>query len=343
MAFKVSNETKVGAFTAIAITLLILGFNFLKGNNPLKKSQYFYAKFEAIEGLVAANPVMMNGLVVGTVYKTEPADEFLTSILVTIRLTEPIVIPTDSKATIKGNLLSTPVIEITKGVATTYLNKGDTIQTLSSSGFLGTVLEQLGPTQTKLNSALGNMDSLLLSANKILDANTQANLRLSMAHLSTITSNLVKTTQELNKLLSSNQNTLKVTLDNLQTTSKQMQTGTENLPAITANMEKVTKELSEAEFGKMVKNLDATISELQTTIQKVNDKDGTVGALLNDRKMYDNLTSAVNSLNLLMQDLRLNPKRYVNVSVFGKKDKSTPLMKPMAEDSITQEQFKPNK
>ncbi len=340
MAFKVSNETKVGAFTAIAITLLILGFNFLKGNNPLKKSQYFYAKFEAIEGLVAANPVMMNGLVVGTVYKTEPADEFLTSILVTIRLTEPIVIPTDSKATIKGNLLSTPVIEITKGVATTYLKKGDTIQTLSSSGFLGTVLEQLGPTQTKLNSALGNMDSLLLSANKVLDANTQANLRLSMAHLSTITSNLVKTTQELNKLLSSNQNTLKVTLDNLQTTSKQMQTGTENLPAITANMEKVTKELSEAEFGKMVKNLDATISELQTTIQKVNDKDGTVGALLNDRKMYDNLTSAVNSLNLLMQDLRLNPKRYVNISVFGKKDKSTPLMKPMAEDSITQEQFR---
>jgi phospholipid/cholesterol/gamma-HCH transport system substrate-binding protein len=162
-----------------------------------------------------------------------------------------------------------------------------------------------------------------------------------MAHLSAITANLVKTTQELNKLLASQQNTIKTTLDNLQATSQQVKTGTENLPVITSNLEKVTKELSEAEFGKMVKNLDATIGELQSTLQKVNDKDGSVGALLNDRKMYDNLASSLNSLNLLMQDLRLNPKRYVNISVFGKKDKSTPLMKPMDEDSVTQEQFKP--
>jgi phospholipid/cholesterol/gamma-HCH transport system substrate-binding protein len=339
MAFKVSNETKVGALTAIAITLLILGFNFLKGNNPMKTSRYLYAKFSSIEGLVPANPVICNGLVIGSVYKTEPNDPYLNSILVTIRLTENIELPDDSKATIKGNLLSTPAVEIEKGIATTYLQKGDTIQTEVSSGFMGEVLEQLGPTQAKLNSALGGLDTLLGNANQVLDANAQANLRHTLASLAEVTANLAKTTKTLNTLLASQNNTITSALGNFETTSRNLSEGTKNLPDITRNLEKVSQQLSEAEVKKLVSDLDATVLSLKTTMEKLNDKGNTVGALMNDRKLYDNLNSTMNSVNLLMQDLRLHPKRYVNVSVFGKKDKSVPLMKPMEEDSVTQEQI----
>jgi phospholipid/cholesterol/gamma-HCH transport system substrate-binding protein len=340
MAFQVSNETKVGVLTTLSITLLILGFNFLKGNNPMKKSQYLYAKFPAIEGLVEANPVICNGLVIGNVYKTEPADELMSAILVTIRITENVKIPTDSRAVIKGNLLGTPAVEINKGVATTYLNKGDTIFTIPASGFMSEVLDQLGPTQQKLNNALGGLDTLLNNANNVLDAQSQQNLRQTIAQLSLITGNLAKTTASLNTLMAQQNNAITSAIANLEATSKQVKDGTAALPDIMQNMDKFSKNLSESDIKKLMNDLNGTIASLNTTLAKLNQKDNSIGALMNDKKLYDNLASTTNSLNLLLQDLRLHPKRYVNVSVFGKKDKSDPLMKPMAEDSVTQEQKK---
>lgn len=340
MSFSVSNETKVGAITALAITSLILGFNFLKGNNPMKKSQYLFAKFNSIEGLVTANPVICNGLVVGSVYKTEPADPYLNDILVTIRITEPIMIPKDSRAIIKGNLLSTPAVEIIKGTTSVYFQKGDTITTEQSSGFMGEVLEQLGPTQMRLNSALGHLDTLLVNTNNVMDANAQANLRMVIAHMNEVSANLSHSTASLNKLLKDQNNSIVSTLGNLESMSKNLNQGTRNLPAITQNIESVTKQVEEADLKKIIKDMDATLVNLNSTLKKLENPDGSVGALLNDRRLYDNLSSTMNSMNLLLQDLRLHPKRYVNVSVFGKKDKSIPLMRPMDEDSITQEQIR---
>lgn len=340
MAWNVSNEVKVGAVTAISITLLILGFNFLKGNNPLKRSQYIYAKFESIEGLVPSNPIVMNGLVIGSVFKAEPSDEFLSSVLITIRLSEAVKIPKDSKAIIKGNLLSTPVVEIQKGIATEYLAKGDTLITEESSGFLGAVLEQLGPTQQTLNKTLREMDTLLSSTNRVLDVKAQDDLRQTLSNLSRITQQLAETSVSVNKLLQQQQNALTETIGNLRATSVQVKEGTQNLPAITKNLETSTKKLSELELQATVSKLNETLEQMNATLGKVNDQNGSVGALLNDRRLYDNLSSTVNSMNLLLQDLRLHPKRYVNVSVFGRKAKSEPLMRPMDEDSITQEQIR---
>jgi phospholipid/cholesterol/gamma-HCH transport system substrate-binding protein len=342
MALNISNEVKVGALTAISITLLILGFNFLKGNNPMKRSQYIFAKFEKIEGLVPSNPVLMNGLVIGSVYNTEPADEYLNEVLVTIRLNEPVKIPKDSKATIKGNLLSTPVIEITKGSLAAYLSKGDTIQTMESSGFIGSIMEQLGPTQKSLNIALLQLDTLLAGANEVLNARGKEDLRQILSNLSVVTAELAEATTSVNSLLKQQQNGLKSTFENLQATSNQLKEGTKNLPAILENLKTTTDKLSELELKNTLTTLDKTLDEVNNTLAKVQSKEGTIGALLSDRKLYNNLTTTSNSLNLLLQDLRLHPKRYINVSVFGKKDKTTPLMKPMQEDSVTQEQFKNN-
>src|SRR4029078_11565388 len=152
MAFKLSNETKVGALTAISITLLILGFNFLKGKNLTKKSRYLFARFQKIDGLVAANPVVMNGLSIGSVYTAEPGDADLNWILVTIRLDEEINIPTNSAATIKTSLLGSTSLEIIKVNATTHLQPGDTLQTLNSPGIFGGVMSKLEPTQKNLDN-----------------------------------------------------------------------------------------------------------------------------------------------------------------------------------------------
>lgn len=337
--FKVSNETKIGALAAISITMLILGVNFLKGRNPTRKSSYLYAKFAKIDGLLVANPVVMSGLNIGTIYKTEPADADLSAVIVTIRLDRKINIPDNSVGEIAVTLLGSGSLVITKGQSTSFLKSYDTLLTTTAVGFMGGISAKLEPTQAKLNAALTNVDSLLKTINQTLNARAQADLQQSLANFAIITNNLTKTTAELNTLLGANGNLAKTTA-NLASFSDGLEGVKNKLPAITQNLETSTKNLSTLELDKTLKQVDETLAAFKTTIAKLNSNDGTLGLLMNDRKMYNNLTSTVNSLNLLLQDLRISPKRYVNVSVFGKKNKSEPLMRPMAEDSITQEQRK---
>jgi phospholipid/cholesterol/gamma-HCH transport system substrate-binding protein len=338
MAFKISNETKVGALTAISITLLILGFNFLKGKNLTKKSRYLYARFQKIDGLVTANPVVMNGLSIGSVYKAEPGDLDLNWVLITIRLDEAINIPVNSVGTIKSTLLGSSSLDIIKGDAKTHLQPGDTLRTLDSGGFFGSMLSKLEPTQKNLDNILLSADTLIGNVNDIFDERAKADLRQSLSNLSSVTHNLTATTASLNALLNAETGVISKTFANLESFSKSLNSVQERLPVIANNLETTTKNLSQLEFDRTLKSVEKTMADLNLLIEKANSTSGTLGALINDKKLYNNLTSTVNSLNLLMQDLRLNPKRYVNISVFGKKDKSQPLMRPLAEDSVTQEQ-----
>jgi phospholipid/cholesterol/gamma-HCH transport system substrate-binding protein len=338
MAFKISNETKVGALTAISITMLILGVNFLKGRNPTKKTRYLYAKFTKIDGLLPANLVQMNGLSIGSVYETKAGDADLNWVLVSIRLDEDINIPANSLATIKSSLLGTNSLEIIKGDSVVHLKPGDTLKTLDSGGFLGGALSKLEPTQRNLDAVLKSVDSLAGNVNSLFDERTKGDLKQTLANLSAISGNLTITTASLNNLLNAQTGTVTKTLKNLESFSSSLSALETKLPGIANNLEVTTSRLSKLEFDKTLASLNKSIDDLQNILQRANSTSGTLGALINDKRLYDNLSSTVNSLNLLMQDVRLHPKRYVNISVFGKKDKSTPLMRPLAEDSITQEQ-----
>ena len=341
MAFKISNETKVGALTAIAITLLILGFNFLKGKTVFKSGHYLNAKFATIDGLLPAHPVQMNGYTIGSVYTTTPTNKELDSIIVTIKLNADLNIPANSVATIKGNPLGTPSMVIVKGDANFFLKNDDTIRTIPPGGFLAGLTDKVDPTLAKINIALGTIDTVMRNFNSILDPTAKGNLQQVLANFNTASANLVQTTASLNGLLNAQTGSISKTMHNLQDFSQTLSDSKERISGTLQNLETTTANLSKMDLDKTVQQLNATIAQLQTAIKKLDNTDNTVGALLNDKKLYNNLTSTVNSLNLLMQDLRLNPKRYVNISVFGgKKGKGDPLMKPLAEDSLTQEQFK---
>ena len=345
MAFKVSNETKVGALTAVSIALLILGFNFLKGHS-LSSKTFLYSKFKSVDGLVVSNPVNINGFQVGTIAEIGESDENMSSILVKIKIVKDVKIPTTSKAIVRSNPLGTTTLEIVLDTLNTvaYAKDGDYLASSTSPGLLGGINDaidkKLQPTIDQVRATLITLDTLLYNFNTVLDPNTKGNMQSVIANANKATASIVQSTASLSTLLNTQTGALAKSLDNVAVFSKSLADSRDKITGIMDNVEKTTATLSRMELDKTIRQMNEAVSGLKATIEKVNSTDGTLGSLINDKKMYNNLTSTINSMNLLMQDLRLHPKRYVNVSVFGKKDKSEPLMKPMSEDSITQEQIR---
>lgn len=325
---KISNETKVGSLTAIAIVILILGFNFLKGKNLADRSDKIYAEFPAVDGLQVSNPIFINGLQVGKVYRMEEKDKNLSGVIVTISLTKDINIPKNSVATIGSELLGTTSVKIRLGSSADYIQDGDTLQTAKTLGLADKLQSSLDPTLASVNKTLGSLDLVLQNLNSVLDPHTKNNLQ-------TIVANLTTSSKSLEKLLDAQTGMLAKTLSNTESVTGNLAKNNEKINTSIDNLEKATGKLANAKFDEAVASLQSTLSKLEATMVKVNSNQSSIGALLNDRKLYDQILQTNRSLTTLLDDLRMNPKRYVNISVFGRKDKKGPLMTPIYDSTST--------
>ena len=328
---KISNETKVGILAAVAITLLILGFNFLKGKNLFDKTLRLYAVFPRVNGLALSNPVMINGLQVGAVYKFEEKSKNLADgIVVTINMNKELHIPKNSYATISSDLLGTTIMNIELGDdINNSLKDGDTVITRSALGVLDNFKKSLDPAIVKLDGTLASLDSLLEVVGGYFDPKTKNNFQ-------GIIGNLNKSTASLQILLNDQTGTLARSLENLNSFTGNLVKNNDKIDSTLGNLEKASNKFANLKLEQAINNLDSTLVETKTLFAKVNSNDGTLGLLMNDKKLYQNLESTSRSLNILLDDFRVHPKRYVHVSVFGKKDKSTPLSAPLS-DSTNQE------
>lgn len=324
---KISNETKVGVLAAIAITLLILGFNFLKGKKLFERKDILYAVFDKVDALNSSDAVKINGLPVGNVAEMEERDPNISAIVVGLHITKKINIPKNSIAVIEGNPLGSSSINIILGTSTEFAQDGDTIQTNPASGILADLKGALGPTVTQVNGTLKSLDSLLEQVSAIFDPKTKNNIQ-------GIVANLAVSTTSLNALLNAQTGALAKSLNNLNSFTGNLKNNNDSITRIIGNVDRLTGNLANLDLEKTLTKLQAAVDNLNGTLSKINNSDGTLGLLMNDKKLYQNLTSTSNSLNILLQDIRLHPKRYINVSVFGKKDKSQPLMTPLS-DSAT--------
>lgn len=325
---KISNETKIGSLTAISIVLLVLGFNFLKGKTFFGKSHNLFAKYTNVQGLAPSNPVIINGLQVGTVYSIT-TDKNMKEILVNMTLTKDVNIPTNSVAIIKPSLLSTPTIEIKLGDAGTYIPKNGYIATEATAGILNDVLSKVDPVLYQVTKAVTSIDSVLVSINRILDPNAKNNISAMLANLNKTTANLVGASSSLTTLLNTQSGALAGTLNNLNSFTGNLDKNNGKITSLVDNLDKTATNLSQLDLQKTLGVLNTTIGDLKSTIGKLNNTSGTAGLLLNDTKLYNNLTATANKLNLLLDDVKTNPKRYVNISVFGKKNTSPGLTVPL--------------
>ncbi|MEO5684532.1 MAG: MlaD family protein [Chitinophagaceae bacterium] len=327
---KVSNETKVGALAAVSITLLILGFNFLKGKDLLSKANTeIFAVFDKVDGLNVANPVTINGLQIGKVYELREKDRDLSAIIVSINLLKDIDIPKDSYASISADLLGAATLTIVKGASKDLMKNGDTLLTQNNAGFIDGLKASLSPTLGSVNGAVKSLDSLLKVVGTYFDPATKNNFHA-------IIGNLTVSSAELQKLLNAQTGTLAKALGNVNVFTANLAKNNGAIDTTLANLSKASGKFANVKIDETLSSLQAAVNELKGVVAKANSKDGSLGLLLNDPKLYKNLESTTYKLNILLDDFRTHPKRYVNVSVFGgKKDKTGALTSPLLDDSTS--------
>lgn len=325
---KLSNEFKIGALTIFAVLFLFLGFNFLKGKNIFKNGFFLYAKFSEAKGLQNSNPVSINGFQAGSVYSIK-ASKDLKEILVEIKLNRDFEIPSTSLAAINSNPIGTSSVEITLGDDKKMLNSGDTLRSTYTAGLLGQVSSQIIPLADQAKMALTSADSLIKNFNSIVDLQTRTNMQQSIANLSRVTAGLTVTINSIQRLLDAQSGVIAATLGNVNSFTGNLAGNNARLNSSMMNLETTTRKLSELELQHTLNRLDSTITTLNVAVAQLNTTNGTVGALINDRQVYDQLSETARSLNILMDDLRVNPKRYVHFSLFGRRNDNNYLTKPL--------------
>lgn len=323
---KISNETKVGILTIVALVILIVGFNFLKGKDVFSRSKKIYAVFKELGTLEKSNEVKINGLPIGNVYDKKERDKDVSAVVVTISLTRDINIPKNSVAYISSSLVGSSYIIIERGNSTEMMGDGDTLTTRMETGILGDVKAQMNPTMARIRDVLDSLKETLSGVNGMLNMENKAYLKETLHNLS-------QASNALNGLLDNKNGALAKTLNNAQAMTESLKNNSADISTTIGNAKKISEKLAALELQPTIDSLNTMISSLKATAAKLNSTDGTLGALMNDRALYDKLNDAILSAEILIDDLRTHPKRYVNLSIFGKKDKTGPLTSPATKDT----------
>ncbi|MCP9200447.1 MlaD family protein [Gramella sp. GC03-9] len=303
---KYSREVKTALLAIIAIAILIFGYSFLKGENLLDNSRTFYAVYEDVEGLSPSSEVTINGLKVGKITSID----FLNregDLVVTFTVKTDFRFSKNSEAQIYGggiiggkSLAIVPKYDEGSGWATS----GDTLSGGKEEGIMELVNDRLTPLQNKLEGTIVSADSMLTAINQILDDSTRNNIRGTFKNLDATVSSFQVTANELQNIVQGNSGKLDRTFT--------------NLDEMSTNFNKFSDTLTNMNINKITTDLEKVVADFEAVSNKLNNGDGTAARLINDDAVYNNLDRATKQLEELLQDVKLNPKRYVHFSVFGK-------------------------
>lgn len=307
-----SNELKVGFLALIAFLILYFGFNFLKGNDIFSSARIYYVEYENVDGLMVSNQVMVNGIEVGKVKKVEILPSKANKILVTLRLSQDIVIPDKTVAVLsdgallggkiirlrlegKGNLTEDSFLKGETEVGVSALLKERAIPVIANADSLLVSFRQISNkfdhTGTYLNTLLKTSNQTVSNINGSVDgivADNRANIAQISSNMKTLSTDLIETEKQLRPLLT--------------------------------KFNTVADSLNALKIGKTLKEVDATVYSLKKIVQGLERGEGTAGKLIKNDSLYLGLNKTLVDLDKLLLDFRLQPKRYIGISVFGKKN-----------------------
>lgn len=309
---KLNKETKIGIIAILIIAFFIWGFNFLKGKNIISSNKTFYAVYNHIDGLEEASPVFVNGFKVGVVESIKFHKLTQEKIVVKFSLGENLKLPKQSKVIIyPATLIAGKAIKIEFSDSKEYYANGDTIVGELEQDLISSLSDELIPLKNKIENLVVSMDSVLA----IFDTQRKENLKKSLDNINKITTNL-------NELVDADNSKLAVILNNAESISNNLKKNNEQITNILTNFSSISDSLEQANIKTTILNANKTLAEFSAISAKINSGEGTIGMLIQNDSLYNNLNFLAADLDSLVIDLNENPRRYVHFSLFGKKDKN---------------------
>lgn len=314
---KIRKEIKVGVVFVVATAILIWGLMFLKGLELLKTSRTFYAVYDHVNGLTAANPISIKGVKVGQVKKIYFDETHPERIIVELYVLGDYPIAKNSTARIfSSSLLGSPEIDIIPGNSTVMAQSGDTLQSQMEPSLGQEVNQQLIPLKTKAENLIVSIDSIAIILKQVLNKNTRDNLSDAIANVKITLENLAATTQDLESLMGSQKKNLASIISNVESISSNLKNNNEKITNILTNFSSLSDSLVKAKIPQTIGQVNKAITDLDSALVKINRGEGTVGQFLNNDQLYKEVEKAARDLNLLLEDIKKNPSKYVKVSVF---------------------------
>lgn len=312
---KLSNETKIGVLTAIAITILILGYSYLRGNDVFSGSNKFYAIYQSVDGLAVSKPVLVNGFQIGRVSRMELRDDGHT--VVEFKIDDQYKVPNNTLAKlVSTDLLGGKAIVFELGTSNDLAQDKDTLR----ADVAGSLAESLQPIQTKAENLMTKLDSSLASINRIMNPNFERNIDRSFESIANSLQTLEGTTKKIDNLVAGQTGHINGILTNAEAVSLNLKNSTNGLTGVTANFQRFSGDLANSNIKQTLDNANKAVADLQQVMNKINSNNGTLGLLLRDDSLYRNLQYASKNLDALFIDVKANPKRYVHFSLFGRKN-----------------------
>jgi phospholipid/cholesterol/gamma-HCH transport system substrate-binding protein len=311
---KISNEVKVGAVALITIVAFILMYNFLKGKDFLSNSTYYYTVYDEIGGLSESSPVEINGYKVGVVQSIDFIDATSGRLLVTFSVEKGFKLPLNTIAEIVPvSIIAGMKVQFVYGSGPGFYEYGDTIPGELSASIINTIESELGPVKERISHLLDVIDSVIASVDDIMDPRFRADLKGTVA-------NLNSTTETIDNVLGTSEKELKETLSNLSKFSKMLGDNSIRVTGTFTNLESITDTIAAADVYGTVMELKANLEKTSTLLGNLNEGKGSAGQFMTNDSLYTNLSNTLGTLNLLLEDMKANPKRYVHFSLFGKKN-----------------------
>ncbi|MDX1902991.1 MAG: MlaD family protein [Thermonemataceae bacterium] len=302
---KVSKEVKVGLLGLVSLLMLYTGFNFLKGKDFFSGSHYYYILYDDVKGLAPANLVRINGVAVGRVLdvrflQTENA-KTNGKVLVSIDLNQKIKMGKNTVALLNSSLLNGTMIDLQLDTKAPFVNYDDTLKSAVMPDLLASVQEKADPVLKKADSVMLQLNQLLAEF-KGIGVSTQNTLK-----------SFEQSAKMLNKIMAENQNNILASTQNMKDLTANLNKTSQELPAIMQKVNTFADSLNKLQFAKTLEKADKGLNELSLLLTKINKGEGTMGALVKDPVLYDNLTKLTAELNKLLIDLRQNPQRYIRL------------------------------
>ncbi len=307
---KITREAKIGFFAVVCLAVLVWGVEFLKGKNVFSRTNTYYAVFMRVDGLKVTNDIMLSGYKVGTVKSIRFEKGHTGRLIVSLLVEKKYQIPFNSVAKlVSADIMGGKAIRLEFSSNKEFHQTGDTLMSSIETGLLDQMIFEMVPIKEKAETLMVDMEKVMEAITKLLDEENRENLKSSFENLNRITTSM-------DAMFSAEDGKLQQIMANAHTLSVNLKENSKKFDEVMTNFAAISDTLAKANFVNTLVQADSAMTSFNKVVYKINQGEGTIGMLLHNDTLYHNLEQATKNLELLLYDMKVNPKRYVNISLF---------------------------